>query len=128
MNGVHDMGGMQCHGPVRPEANEPLFHAPWEREAMALTVAMGASGQWNIDQMRSARESLPPAQYLSLSYYQIWIQALCDMMLARGLVEPHVSLIDLADSMRPPTGVLLPGANRSLYREQYRHYVESLPH
>jgi nitrile hydratase len=83
------MGGAQGFGPVRPEPNEPLFHAPWEREAMALTVAMGASGQWNIDQMRSARESLPPAQYLSLSYYQIWLQALQDMMLARGLVTAH---------------------------------------
>ncbi len=89
MNGVHDMGGLQCFGPVRPEQDEPLFHAHWEREAMALTVAMGASGQWNIDQMRSARESLAPAQYLSLSYYQIWIQALCDMMLARRLVSAH---------------------------------------
>ncbi len=89
MNGVHDMGGLQCFGPVRPERDEPLFHAPWEREAMALTVALGASGQWNIDQMRSARESLPPTQYLGLSYYQIWIQALCDMLLARGLVTPH---------------------------------------
>jgi nitrile hydratase len=87
MNGVHDMGGLQCFGPVQPEPHEPLFHAPWERQAMALTVAMGATGQWNIDQMRSARESLPPAQYLSLSYYQIWIQALQDMMLARGLVS-----------------------------------------
>ena len=104
MNGVHDMGGMQCHGPVRPEANEPLFHAPWEREAMALTVAMGASGQWNIDQMRSARESLPPAQYLSLSYYQIWIQALCDMMLARGLVTAH-ELLTGQMSAPGPSGV-----------------------
>lgn len=86
MNGVHDMGGSQGHGPVCPQPDEPLFHARWERQAMALTVAMGASGQWNIDQMRSARESLPPAQYLGLSYYQIWIQALCDMLLARGLV------------------------------------------
>jgi nitrile hydratase subunit beta len=86
MNGVHDMGGAQGFGPVRPEPHEPLFHATWERQAMALTVAMGASGQWNIDQMRSARESLPPAQYLSLSYYQIWLQALQDMMLARGLI------------------------------------------
>lgn len=89
MNGVHDMGGAQGFGPVRPEPNEPLFHAHWEREAMALTVAMGASGQWNIDQMRSARESLPPAQYLGLSYYQIWLQALQDMMLSRGLVSAH---------------------------------------
>lgn len=86
MNGVHDMGGLQCFGPVQPEPQEPLFHAPWERQAMALTVAMGATGQWNIDQMRSARESLAPAQYLSLSYYEIWIQALQEMMWARGLV------------------------------------------
>ena len=85
MNGVHDMGGAQGFGPVRPEPNEPLFHAHWEREAMALTVAMGASGQWNIDQMRSARESLPPAQYLGLSYYQIWLQALQDIAVGAGL-------------------------------------------
>jgi nitrile hydratase len=55
---------------------------------MALTVAMGATGQWNIDQMRSARESLPPVQYLGSSYYQIWIEALQEMMLARELVTP----------------------------------------
>ena len=29
MNGVHDMGGMQDMGPVRPEENEPVFHAAW---------------------------------------------------------------------------------------------------
>ena len=89
MNGVHDMGGLQCFGPVQPEPNEPLFHAPWERQAMALTVAMGATGQWNIDQMRSARESLPPAQYLGMSYYQIWLKALQDMMVSRQLVTAH---------------------------------------
>ena len=86
MNSVHDMGGLQCFGPVQPEPHEPLFHAPWERQAMALTVAMGATGQWNIDQMRSARESLPPAQYLGMSYYQIWLKALQDMK-----VTPHVA-------------------------------------
>ena len=76
MNGVHDMGGMQGFGPVRPEPNEPLFHAPWERQALAMTVAMGACGQWNIDISRSARESLPPAQYLSSSYYAICLAGL----------------------------------------------------
>jgi len=44
MNGVHDMGGQQGHGPVRIEANEPLFHGEWERRALGVTVAMGASG------------------------------------------------------------------------------------
>ena len=86
MNGVHDMGGLQGFGPVQPEADEPLFHAAWERRALGLTLAMGASGQWNIDQARHARESLPPAQYLSSSYYQIWLAALERLMLERGLV------------------------------------------
>ena len=87
MNGVHDMGGMQGFGPVRPEVNEPLFHAPWERQALAMTVAMGACGQWNIDISRSARESLPPVQYLGSSYYAIWLAGLEKLMLERGMVS-----------------------------------------
>ena len=87
MNGVHDMGGLQAFGPVQLEVNEPIFHAAWERQAMGLTVLMGGSGQWNIDQARSTRESLPPPLYLSSSYYQIWIEALERLLLARGLVS-----------------------------------------
>lgn len=86
MNGVHDMGGMQGFGPVRPEVDEPLFHAAWERKALAITVAMGACGQWNIDLARSARESLPAAQYLGSSYYAIWLAGLEQLMLSRGMV------------------------------------------
>jgi nitrile hydratase len=89
MNGAHDMGGMHGFGPVHLEADEPLFHASWERRAMGLTVAMGATGQWNIDQSRSARESLPPATYLGSSYYRIWILALERLMVRRGLVTEH---------------------------------------
>lgn len=93
MNGVHDMGGQQGFGPVVLEEDEPLFHAAWEPRAMALTVAMGASGQWNIDLSRACRESLPPAVYLSSSYYEIWTRALESLMLERGLVTPD----ELAD-------------------------------
>jgi nitrile hydratase subunit beta len=88
MNGVHDMGGLHGFGPVRPEGDaEPLFHAPWERRALGLTLAMGATGQWNIDQSRAARESLPAATYLAAGYYGIWILALQQLMLARGLLS-----------------------------------------
>jgi nitrile hydratase len=87
MNGVHDMGGMQGFGPVIPETDEPLFHADWERRALALTLAMGATGQWNIDLSRSARESLPPATYLGSSYYAIWLRAMEQLMRERGLAD-----------------------------------------
>ena len=106
MNGVHDMGGMQGFGPVRPEANEPLFHAPWEREALAITVAMGACGQWNIDISRSARESLPPAQYLGSTYYAIWLAGLEKLMLQRGMVS--ATELQTGQAHNPP----LPGVRR----------------
>ncbi|MEO6955180.1 MAG: nitrile hydratase subunit beta [Antricoccus sp.] len=86
MNGVHDMGGMQCYGPVEPETNEPTFHADWEKRVLAINLAVGRAGGWNIDQGRSARESLPPVTYLSASYYQIWWQALVNMLIAKGLI------------------------------------------
>ena len=85
MNGVHDMGGQQGFGPVMPEAHEPVFHADWEKRALAVTLAMGAGGQWNIDLGRSVRESLPPATYLGSSYYEIWIRALENLMEQRSL-------------------------------------------
>ena len=86
MNGVHDMGGLQGFGPVQPEADEPLFHAAWERRALGLTLAMGATGAWNIDQSRAVRESLPPVLYLGSGYYAIWLTALERLMRQRGLV------------------------------------------
>jgi nitrile hydratase beta subunit len=87
MNGAQDLGGMHGFGPVVPEPDEPWFHEEWERRAFALTVAMGATGSWNIDMSRATRESLPPAQYLSSSYYQIWFEALIRLMIRKGLVS-----------------------------------------
>ena len=87
MNGPHDMGGMQCYGPVVPEANEAVFHAEWERRVLAYTLAVGALGQWNIDQSRSSRESLPPVTYLTSSYYEIWRRALEHYLVLRGMVS-----------------------------------------
>jgi nitrile hydratase len=86
VNGAQDMGGLHGFGPVEPEADEPVFHAEWERRAFALTLAMGASGEWNIDASRFARESLPPAQYLAKGYYEIWLAGLERLLAERGLV------------------------------------------
>ena len=103
MNGVHDMGGLQAFGPVVVEKDEPLFHHAWESRALGLVVLMGAARQWNIDQSRSARESLPPATYLSSSYYRIWVEGLGKLMMERGLVTAE----ELADGkVRTPPAKL----------------------
>jgi nitrile hydratase subunit beta len=85
MNGPQDLGGQMGHGPVMPEKDEPIFHAEWEKRAMAMVVAMGPTGFWNLDTVRHARESLPPVTYLGASYYEIWMRALADLAVANDL-------------------------------------------
>jgi nitrile hydratase subunit beta len=99
VNGVHDMGGMHGFGAVDPEPDEPVFHADWERRAFALTQAMGATGEWSLDAARSAREDLPPAEYLSTTYYERWVIALERLLVDRHLVAPDE--IAAARSLRP---------------------------
>jgi nitrile hydratase subunit beta len=87
MNGAHDMGGMHGFGAVEPEPDEPVFHADWERRAFALTLAMGFTGEWNLDASRFARERRPPVDYLSRTYYEIWLGGLEALLAERGLVS-----------------------------------------
>ncbi|WP_204261996.1 nitrile hydratase subunit beta [Blastococcus saxobsidens] len=109
---MHDTGGMQGFGPVLPEPGEPPFHAEWERRAFAITLALGALGLWNIDQMRHERESLPPAEYLASSYYRIWFRA----------VENAVRELELLDreGLRARTAEELTGlfSSRSSYERR----------
>ncbi len=79
-----DLGGQPGHGPVTPEAEGEFWHEAFEPKALALTLAMGATGARNIDQSRSARETLP--DYASLSYYRIWLAGIERLMAERGLV------------------------------------------
>ncbi len=86
MNGAQDLGGQMGFGPIEIEADEPNFHAKWEERAFALTLAMGATGAWNLDTSRHARESLHPVDYLASSYYEIWTKGVEKLCLAKGLV------------------------------------------
>jgi nitrile hydratase len=80
-----DLGGQDVREAVRPEPEGELFHAPWEPRVLALTLAMGATGLWNIDTSRAARETLP--QYRDLSYYQIWLAGLEKLLMQSGAAQ-----------------------------------------
>jgi nitrile hydratase beta subunit len=99
MNGVHDMGGMHGFGPIRPEADEPVFHETWEGRIYAMHIAMGAWGRWTVDANRHSREVIPPAEYLRMSYYQRWVVSLETLLVQAALV----STAELA-SGRPDSG------------------------
>ena len=86
MNSVHDMGGMDGFGPVKPEKNEPVFHEKWEGRVLAINRAMGYTGTWNGDISRFAKERLPPDVYLGSSYYRRWALGLEWMLTENGLI------------------------------------------
>lgn len=88
MTGVHDMGGRFGDGPVVPEPQGiPAYTEDWHAKALALTVAAGALGKWNIDISRHARERLAPKDYARFSYYEKWIAALADLVVKRGVAS-----------------------------------------
>jgi len=78
------MGGRFGDGLVAPEAEDVKFHADWHPRALAVTLACGALGLWNIDVARHAREGLAPGDYARFSYYEKWIAALADLLVETG--------------------------------------------
>ncbi len=87
MNGVHDMGGMHGFGPVHPE-DDAGFHADWERRVRAMMMGLIRRGAFNIDEMRRAIESIPPAEYLASSYFERWLTALRALVVEKGVLAP----------------------------------------
>ncbi len=101
MNGVHDMGGMQDMGPVQHETNEPVFHAQWEARVYAINRAMRAWGKVNLDAWRYDIESLPPVDYLRLSYYERWLAAIEKQLVQYGFATKE----ELANGKAAPDSV-----------------------
>ncbi|PST22070.1 nitrile hydratase subunit beta [Mesorhizobium plurifarium] len=107
MNGPHDLGGQHGMGPIAPEKDEPVFHAEWEKRVLGITLSCGAFGAWTLDESRHARESLPPATYLSASYYEIWTRALEMLLKRHGFVtEAELDAGHMHDRGREPKRVL----------------------
>lgn len=86
MSGIHDLGGMHGLGPIRPEADEPVFHEGWERRMFGLMVATFGGGQYNVDEFRHAIERMDPAHYLESSYYEHWLSAVETLLVEKGVL------------------------------------------
>ena len=115
---VHDMGGIPCGKAVPRSGSEgDVFEEEWHSKALALTLAAGFLGKWNIDASRHSRESLPRDEYLTLSYYEVWLAALANLIVESGLADageltaPHTSAAAAArpSAVKPEKAVALLG-------------------
>ena len=82
---MHDLGGVQGFGPVSVEANEPVFHAQWERRAFRLSTAAMLGGY--VHGLRHAIERMDPVWYLSSPYYEHWLTAVATGLVETGVIE-----------------------------------------
>jgi nitrile hydratase len=105
------MGGRFGDGPVIPEAEDVKFHAAWHPRALALTLASGSLGKWDIDTSRHARERLAPMDYARFSYYEKWMGGLATLLVEKGVV----TRAELAGTAEPASSPL---AERALKPEQ----------
>jgi nitrile hydratase beta subunit len=103
VNGAHDMGGMHGLGPVVPEADEPVFHEPWEARVYAMTAAGFGWRRWTVDKWRHQHEKIPGADYLRMSYYEKWATSLAELMVGAGLVTRAEVEPAWPDIGAPPT-------------------------
>ena len=89
MDGAQDMGGVQGFGPVMPETDDPVFHAEWEGRVFAMTLAMSRNPGNGISTCRGSPAKICRAEdYLSKTYFQIWLFGLERLLADRDLVAP----------------------------------------
>lgn len=83
----HDMGGLPA-GRVEPTEHD---YEQWERRVDAMAVLLwgikGTKKVATVDEHRRAIESFAPAMYDALSYYEKWIFALSQTLIARGVIS-----------------------------------------
>ncbi len=83
MTRPHDRGGWPTDEPIDRSDHQRL---DWEARMDALHQVLGRKGLRTTDEMRRAIESLEPALYESLSYYERWTAGLEILMVEKGLL------------------------------------------
>ena len=104
MDGIHDLGGMQGFGRVKPTAEEPPFEHDWEGRVVGIfrAIARFREAEWNVDKFRFTREQLPPVEYLTRPYFDQWYRSYAAMLLGSGLVTAEELAAGRSTQSLPP--------------------------
>ena len=54
----------------------------------AIVGALGRHGVMNVDELRRAIESMPPAEYERASYYERWLYSAETILTEKGVLAP----------------------------------------
>jgi nitrile hydratase len=87
MRSHHDMGGA---APFASQAIDRTDHelSEFDKRVDAIWSLMTSPGKRlaTVDELRNAIESMPPAEYDSTAYYEKWIHAIAEVLVAKNLI------------------------------------------
>lgn len=89
MSRINDLGGMEGFGPVAATEEDPPFAADWEARVFALQTALSNQGVFTTDEFRDAIERMPATAYLDASYYERWFEAICALLVDKGVLAEN---------------------------------------
>ena len=81
--GVHDRGGLPTD--ERIDRREHSLQ-DWEVLTDALFGALAGRGLVNVDELRRGIESIPPADYERVSYYERWLFSIETILTEKGVL------------------------------------------
>ena len=87
MDGIHDMGGMHGFGPIPIEEQETPFPQSWQGRVFASNLVLAVALGRSVDRFRFLIESMPPAQYLTVSYYERWLFSMLASIEESGILD-----------------------------------------
>ncbi len=93
------MGGLPAGKVKRAEHAEDRSYPDWQLRVdammMLLVGVVGGKKRMTVDELRKNIESLPPADYDKMGYYDRWVISLTQTMIQRGVITTD----DLARKM-----------------------------
>ncbi len=85
--GVHDMGGAVPDGTDAAVGHDELAPALWEQRVDAMLQLLRARGLIGLDELRRHVEGLGDSAYRQLDYYERWVAAMGNALLASGVIS-----------------------------------------
>lgn len=96
--GQHDLGG------IEPFASQPIDRAEHDLtqfdksvDAIMYLLSHPSRRMLRVDELRRAIESLTPAQYRDLAYYEKWLQGIHDLLLEKDILHDEEVMLKCAE-------------------------------
>ena len=123
MDGPQDLGGKASFGPI--EVDSPDYREDWERRQWALSKLVAPEGI-TIDWFRHALETMPPAVYLSVPYFQKWNANDMALAIDAGLYTLEECVSGRAAKPGNPPKVLSVDDCEDLQRSRHINYIRDI--